>query len=161
MKEIELTQGQVAIVDDEDFEYLSQWKWKAKLTPTSNGNYYACRNVKVDGKWQTVYIHREVIHPPKNKQVDHINNITLDCRKENLRIATRSQNQMNRLANGKNGHKGIYKKGNRFCAKVGKNKQAYYIGVFETAEEAARAYDAKAKELFGEFAKLNFPEVTK
>lgn len=94
--------------------------------------------------------------PPRRTDIDHANQDSLDNRISNLRIATRSQNS----ANGKWGKKlyrGVIKRGNSYSAKTSKNKTIFRLGSFATAEAAARAYDKKAVELFGEFARPNFP----
>jgi len=86
---------QFAIVDDEQYEHLSQWKWKA--TPLSTGGHrYAVRNTTVNGKNTTVYLHRYVIGYVGLDDVDHINHNSLDNRRENLRVVSRSTNILNR-----------------------------------------------------------------
>lgn len=85
-----------ALVDDADFESLNQWRWKAK--PNAGGNnLYAVRNVRVDGKWRTLRMHRELLRAADNElDVDHINHNPLDNRRSNLRLVTRSENIRNR-----------------------------------------------------------------
>ena len=162
MKKIKLTQGKEALVDDEDCEMLMEHKWCAQQK--GNDNFYVVRNSPRDsnGKQKTIYMHRVITNVPKGKQVDHINGNTLDNRRENLRTCTRSQNQMNRgrTKNNKSGYKGIYyaKDKPRFKpwqAQIKHNKKTIYLGYYKTKEEAALAYNKKAIELFGEYAKLN------
>jgi hypothetical protein len=166
MKHIPLTQGQFAIVDDEDFERTNQFKWSAmKITRKSGTVFYAKRVVWddwKDKKQHIVLLHRFILEAPVGFDVDHKNNEPLDCRKENLRLATRQQNNQNRLPR-EDKYKGVHfqptgPRRRRFTATIGTEGKTTYLGCFHTATEAARAYDAKAKELFGEFAKLNFPE---
>jgi hypothetical protein len=154
MKEIELTQGYVAIVDDEDYEYLSQWKWFASRNAT--GRYYAVRN---EGKNQ-IRMHREILKAPKGMEVDHINTNTLFNVKKNLRICTRAENAKNlsKPKNNTSGYKGVSRDRRKWKAYIGLNNKKIHIGMFSSPKEAARAYDEKAKELFGKFAKLNFSE---
>jgi len=100
-KTIPLSQGYEATVDDEDFEYLNQFKWNVRIV---YGTQYAKRNITTAiGKKTTVNMHREIMKAPKNFMIDHVNGNGLDNRKENLRISTRSQNLMNskKPSNGK------------------------------------------------------------
>lgn len=153
MKEIPLTQGKVAIVDDEHYEYLNQWKWR--VTKHGDG-FHAARNVcwNLNGKprQRSVKMHR-VIAGISGFEVDHINHNTLDNRSENLRVATRSQNMMNRRWGkaSRNGIKGVYEYRDRFQAKIG-NK---WLGIFQTANDAAKAYNQAAIKMFGDRACLN------
>lgn len=159
MKEIKLTQGQVALVDDEDYEYLNQWKWCANR---SIGGYYAVRTdkQKADQKRETICMHRLILNAPKGLQVDHINHNTLDNTKQNLRICTNSQNQMNRSPCGKSKYLGVTYYRNNTClrASIKANNKSIHLGYFKTEEEAAHAYDEAAKKYFGEFANLNFKQ---
>lgn len=94
MKEIPLTQGKVALVDDEDFELLNQLNWYAYKNKT--GNYYAVRNYSAEkGKRKIILMHREIMDAPKGIQVDHRNGDGLYNQKENLRLATHQQNSFN------------------------------------------------------------------
>jgi len=99
---------------------------------------------------------------PADMQVDHINGNPLDNRRENLRICTRAQNTCNRKAvvNSKSGYKGVTKKNSsrKWIPEIRKDGKKLYLGSYNTPEEAAKAYDKAAKEIFGEFAKLNFPD---
>ena len=89
MREIQLTQGQIALVDDEDFENLNQFKWYAN----KHGNtFYAGRNIRVDGKWKQVYMHHTILN---GKRIDHIDHNGLNNQKSNLRLCTQGQNMMN------------------------------------------------------------------
>lgn len=155
MKQIPLTQGKVVLVDDADYEYLSQWKWNF------NG-WYAVRNsATLFGKRKTIYMHCEIVPHPDGFQTDHIDLDRLNNQRSNLRIATVSQNNGNREAsfNNRSGFKGVYRREkNRFVAEIKIDNKRIYLGSFDSAEEAARAYDAKARELRREFARTNFLE---
>jgi hypothetical protein len=156
---IPLTRGQVALVSDHRFEELNQYKWFAFFSADVNG-FYAVRDEWVNGKGKRIYMHRQIMSTPKGAYCDHINLDTLDNRDENLRNCTNSQNCANRLKqkNNTSGYKGVFKNGNHWMARLKKNRKPIYIGTYLTREEAARAYDEKASEIFGEFARLNFSE---
>jgi hypothetical protein len=113
-----------------------------------------------------VALHRVMLDAPKGMVVDHINRNGLDNRRSNLRLCTHRENMQNRRANSNNltGYKGVRltKSGKKYiarhCQKIDGKTVEHYLGTYDTPEEAARAYDAKAIELFGEYANLNFPE---
>lgn len=160
-EEIPLTKGFIAIVDGEDFETLNIHKWYAHM---SRDNAYARRDTYINGKRGSIFMHRFLlgISDPK-MQVDHINGNTLDNRRENLRAATNQQNNRNQLgikSNNTSGYRGVhfYKRTKQFIAYIRKeNKKKKHLGYFSTAEEAAKAFDKAAKEMYGEFCgKLNF-----
>lgn len=153
VKEIKLTKGMVAIVDDDDYERLSKFGW------FYHKNGYAMRSYKIDGNSKKSRMHREVLMAPKGKDVDHINGNKLDNRKSNLRIATRSQNNANSKLSSHNnsGYRGVgwMPARNKWRARIQINGKGIHLGLFETIEEAALAYNAAARKYFGEFAKLN------
>lgn len=156
MKEIELTQGKFAMVDDEDYEFLTQWKWRHGCT-----HNYAVRTqhyrVNKKGKGKTIQMHRIVMDAPKGIMVDHINGNSLDNRKENLRFCNNGQNQSNSLS--KKGSSSVYKgvnfHKNKWRATITINKKSLHLGTYDTEKEAALAYNTKAKEVFGDFSRLN------
>ena len=156
MRYIELTKDKFAIVDDADFEWLSQWKWYAHA---SYRKYYAARR---DKNGQFIYMHRLITDAPNNLQIDHKNGNGLDNSRSNLRICTRSQNQANKIQTNQKSsiYKGVtwYKNYSKWMAQIHVQGKRKFIGYFSTEMEAAKAYDLKAKELFGEFAKLNMPK---
>jgi hypothetical protein len=159
MKEIPLSQGKVALVDDEDYEWLSQWKWCASF----NGcTWYAVRKDCSGPRRRMVKMHRLIMGEPMGIQVDHINGDGWNNQRKNLRLDPNSQNQHNRRKNrrGSSLFKGVsWRKGCRrwwaYIVHLGVKK---HLGYFDSEEVAARAYDKAAKELFGEFARLNFPD---
>lgn len=154
MKHIPLTQGQQAIVDDEDYDWLNQWKWHARKDCKT---YYVVRK----DKQVAVLMHRHIFGLTKGdgEETDHRNGNGLDNRRENLRICTHSQNHQNRHAVcGNSKYKGVcyHISNKKWLVHIKLNGQQIHIGYFDDEIEAAKAYDAKALEMFGEFACTNF-----
>lgn len=154
MKTLQLTQNKVALLDDEDYELYSNLKW-------SYSHGYA---VRTDSNNKKVYLHRVIMNSPSGLIVDHINRDKLDNQRTNLRICNKSENQINSPRNRTNTttFKGVtmvsekVNAKNRWLAQLVKDYKYIYLGYFPTAVQAAKAYDKKAKELFGEFAYTNF-----
>lgn len=158
MKEIQLTQGKVALVDDEDFERLNKWSWSTQKGPNT---YYAFRRQVINGKSVKIWMHRFVSGiTDKNILVDHRNRNGLNNQKFNLRIACKSQNSSNRRSskNSTSVYLGVtwHKAANKWLAKIRKNGKVKHLGVFKCEIEAAKTYDKHAIEIHGEFANLNF-----
>lgn len=153
-----LTRGQVVLVDDDDYMWLSQWKWSAD----SNGNrWYAIRMVKTEeGQDKKIYMHRQILNAPPGVLVDHINHDGLDCRKENMRLCSVSQNNHNQRRSSANTsrYKGVTwdKNRNKWMAKIKADGRHIYLGRFVNEIEAAQAYDQAARKHFGEYAHTNF-----
>ena len=159
MKEIPLTQGKIAIVDDDLYEMLITKKWHFFQSKRSKTGY-AARSYWQRGKCQQIFMHTEILGVIG---IDHINGNGLDNRRENLRQANTAQNCRNRgKISTKKNFKGVFEdpKSKQFIAKVKMNRKNYYLGRFDSEIEAALTYDAKVKELFGEFARTNFPRVS-
>lgn len=163
VKEVPLTQGKVALIDVEDWERVSRYSWH--IMKGDGGLLYAYAQIRIDGKRKHRALHRfilNMIHSPR-PFLDHKNRDGLDCRKDNLRIATNSQNLTNIRMPARNtsGYKGVMRnndsKSRPWWAQIRKDRKSYYLGAFSTAIEAALAYDDAAKRLHGEFATLNFP----
>jgi hypothetical protein len=155
MKEIRLTQGQVAVIDDEDYERISKYKWHAAWDKTTE-SFVAMG--WVDGK--KAYMHRFILGlKPRCGQVDHINQNRLDNQKHNLRPASASQNGANRRK--RKGtisrFKGVcwHARNKKWFARIRVNGMGLHLGNFDNEEEAAMAYDKAAKNAFGEFALTN------
>lgn len=146
---VDLGRGASAIVDREDVELVSQFVWcrGTRDYPISRRNGRRLR------------LPRLLLDLAPGQVVDHINRNPLDNRRCNLRVCTQAENVRNSRPKG-DGFKGVCKssRGNRWRAVIKLNYQQRALGQFATAEEAALAYDKAAKELFGEFAYLNFPE---
>lgn len=159
MKEIKLTQGQVAIVDDWRFDELNQYKWFAAWNSHTK-SFFAMRSSSESGKKKKIKMHAIVAGTPRGMITDHINHDTLDNQEKNLRVCTNSQNMMNRgkQADNTSGFKGVFKNKRGWQAQIKVNQKHYCLGTFSIREDAARAYDNAAKRLHGEFAKLNFCE---
>lgn len=151
MKVIELTKGQVAIVDDEDFERLAQWRWR-------NCNGYAVRSHPTM-KRRVIWMHREILQTPDGFDTDHINGNKADNRKCNLRVATRSENKFNvgKRSDNTTGFKGVFwhSSARKFRAQITIGGHAKHLGYFATAEEASRAYNTAALSMHGEFVRIN------
>lgn len=142
-------EGKFAIVDDEDFEELSKYRWYI------NNHGYVVRSDK-NGVF---LIHREILRLQKGdkKHVDHINHNSLDERKVNLRICTMTENTRNtRPRGGSSKYKGIYLENKLWGVRI----QNDWLGTYYTEYDAALAYDQEARKRYGEFAYLNFPEIT-
>jgi hypothetical protein len=162
MKEIQLTQGKVALVDDEDYEYLNQWKWYANKL---GNKFYAVRNLRINKKYVgSILMHRLVANNNSKMHTDHCNGDSLDNRKENLRICNASENLMNQKKhlNNKSGYKGVGKYNNnksKFRSQISCNGKFIHLGYYKTKEDAAKAYNAAAIKYHGEFANLNKIEI--
>lgn len=157
MKEIPLTQGKTAFVDDEDFDFLSAYKWHAL---PHGRTWYARRNIRVNGKQTPKYLHQFLC--PGNKEVDHRDGDGLNCQKKNLRPATRAQQSANRdkFQNCSSKFKGVYWNKQTQCwrASIRVAGKLRCLGLYVVETEAGLAYDSAALKSFGDFAKLNFPK---
>lgn len=158
MKEIPLTQGQIAIIDDEMFDRVSYFKWHAY----KHGNtYYAKTAIRLsNGKQTIIKMHQLVLGFP-NSRIDHKNGNGCDNRVSNIREATNRQNGMNRKKSKgtSSQYKGVYlnRRVNKWQAAIVVNGDNIYLGMFTNEVDAAIAYDNAAIYYFKEFANLNFP----
>ena len=155
MKEILLTQGKVALVDDEDYEELSKYKWCFTMRKGARTGYVVRYLGKGGGRGTTVPMHRVIMKAQKGQEVDHKDGNGLNNQKENLRFATRAQNSANKKSCNSTGFKGVYKNKKRWSVNIGMDGKTKYLGSYSTKEEAALAYNRAAQEHFGEYAYLN------
>lgn len=148
MKEIPLTKGKVAIVDDDDFDRLNNYSWYY------NNSGYVARKLRTKGVQTTILMHREIMNPPKGMVIDHINHNPLDNRKENLRITTQSFNiRHSKLRkNNTSGFIGItkVKRKKEWMAQLTLNRKCINLGYYETPEEAAKVYQDYVRKLWEE-----------
>lgn len=157
---IRLTKGKFAIVDEEDYEKVNQYHWGVT---NSSGceTLYACRTVMCNGKKKKILMHRFIMNA-KSLDIDHRNGNGLHNYKSNLRECTENQNMWNSRPNKKSSsnYKGVtfHKRDKKYYCNIAFKNKHYHLGVFKDEIEAAKYYDAKAKELYGEFARLNFPD---
>jgi hypothetical protein len=156
-----INSDEVTLVDVEDAEVVAPYRWRVNAT----GYVVTTRRVSRDGLGpNSIYLHRLIMGEPRGLEVDHISRDRLDNRRRNLRPATRGQNASNTPANrtSVSGYRGVVWHGRgakKWTARVQAEGRVYYLGYFNTAEEAARARDQKAQELHGDFVYLNFPTV--
>lgn len=158
-KKIPLTKGQVALVDEKDYSYLSSFRWYAKWN-RRNSSFYAARAIRLpNGKQHVLYMHRVVLglKIEDKRKGDHANRNTLDNRSSNLRIATTEQNNRNsrKRKDNKSGYKGVslLPSGN-WRATIAVSGKRKHLGVFSDPKEAHLAYCKAAHTHHGEFARI-------
>jgi hypothetical protein len=165
MKIIKLTKGYETMVDDDDYDELNKHSWQAvelhKNDRPTTKVYAISYNLYYNNK--TYYMHRIVINAPKGKQVYHIDSNSLNNQKNNLKLATTQEISFGIKKTNKKTtsiYKGVYwnKKDNVWYATIMKDRKHIHLGSFDNEHDAAIAYNNAAIEIFGEFARLNFPE---
>lgn len=159
MREIVLTKGKVALVDDKDYDYLNQWKWSYHPAGYAKRTIDTCKS-NIRRTTATVFMHRQICSLSNlDAQIDHINGDGLDNRRSNLRVCTHAQNAMNKrkALNKTSNYKGVYfcKTHKRFIAQIKLNGKSTHVGIYRTEKEAAKAYNDAALKHFKEFAKIN------
>lgn len=148
-------QGVFALVDNEDFEIVSKFRWRL------NGDGYVVANGKEGTKSRILRLHQLICPAPTGLATDHANRDTLDCRRSNLRLATKFQNNFNRRPqkNKRSKYKGVcwYYKKNYWHVRIYFEYTQIHIGSTRDEAEAGYLYDQVALQLFGDFAYLNTP----
>ena len=153
MKEIQLSKGRIAIVDDEDHAAVVSSKWYV-------WNGYAIRHLGlINGVKKSQKMHRMIMGEPSGLEIDHINGNKLDNRRSNLRACTRQQNKLNRgpYANNKSGMKGVswHAQTSKWRATIRFNNKITHLGLFNSKDAAHHAYSEAASRLHGDFAKTS------
>jgi len=163
MKQVPLTRGHVTLVDDEDYEWATQWKWCAHLSARKGGTWRAVRTTRIGAKpgcqKRFIYLSRALLGLTDRKQyAEHRNGDALDNRRGNLRVATNAQNQANtgKGVSNTSGFKGVYWAPHRnspkkWAAALRVKRKKVHLGYFLTPQEAGEAYQQKAKAVHGEF----------
>jgi hypothetical protein len=159
MEQIPLTQGQFAFVDDEDFNRLRHFRWCYRAEREGQQGY-AVRHTKIDGKYKTCYLHRDIMNPGPGMEVIFRNFDKLDCRRENLRVVTTGQARRHHRVrrDSKSGLKGVKydEETGRWQANVYRKGKCIYVGSFTTREGAAEGYEEALQDLDPElFAALS------
>lgn len=155
-KRIYLTQGQIALIDDEDFDRVNCFKWTADKVGLGFRAMRAC--YPGNNKRITIFMHRFIMDAPQGTIIDHINRNALDNRKSNLRFCTKAENQRNRTSrqiNNTSGYKGVTKVRNKWAARISHQSKRIHLGYFVNIHQAAEAYNQAALKYFGDFANLN------
>lgn len=159
MKELSLSQGKVALVDDCDYEWLNQWKWSAAQREC---RWYALRRVQKGDKQSLVLMHRQIMGAQPGQQVDHKDVDGLHNWRANLRFCTQTQNNANQKKRGgcSSQYKGVTwdKSRIKWAAQTSVCGKHVHLGRFDSETDAALAYNKAAIEYFGEFARLNVIE---
>lgn len=161
-RKIPLTQNEYAIVDEDDYERVSQYRWTLRVH--DGGRYkYALHRAGHAGKKGRMLMHRFIMDAPPGMVVDHINHDGLDNRKSNLRVVTSDDNMKNRRSNrgSRVQYKGVTYAPKRgvWLAEIRADGDRMYLGQYSDPKEAALAYDRAARTLHGEFGYLNFPDI--
>lgn len=160
MKTITLSKGHIAKVCDCHYDKVKNYKWSSVRMGRRAIKWCAVRGTHTTYKGEhirtTHLMHRDIMQPEDNENVDHIDGDTLNNQCSNLRIVNQSQNNANQIGakvGSKSGVKGVYwhKGAKKWCAEVVHLKKKYYLGVYDTLEEARQARNSKAKELHGEY----------
>lgn len=152
-REIKLSRGKVTLVDDTDYEWLSQWRWCLCCG-------YAARSVGTRINRQRIYMHRLIMNNSLDGEVDHIDRNRLNNQRYNLRAVNRGQNMQNKPTRSKSGFRGVSPHGDVWEVAITVSGKYIWLGRFRDKVVGARAYDAAAREYYGEHAYLNFPDET-
>lgn len=165
VKQVPLTQGKVALVDDEDFDRVMTLKWCVYRGGKDSPRWYAKHDFWNGGDQYSELMHRFILGDYSSPDIDHKDKDGLNNQKENLRPATRSQNNANSRLRSDNtsGYKGVswHAQRGKWASWIWANGMGVYLGIFVSPIDAAKAYDRAAKEWFGDFASVNFPSIDK
>jgi hypothetical protein len=163
--EIPLSQGKVAFIDEADYPLIGHLKWSA--AQASKGLWYAVRGQSSHPEFPSypqVKMHRVIMDAKIGEDIDHVDGDGLNNRRSNLRLCTPAENQHNRRGNknSRSGFKGVCLTPNRreptgFGSYIWTGGRSIWLGTFRDPIEAAKKYDEAARELFGRFARVNFP----
>ena len=161
MKEIKLSKGYVALVDDEDYKKVSEYPWHALETPDKT--VYAVRNFREEGKCKSWYMHRFILEVTDPEvEVDHKDRNGLNNQRHNIRVTEGNQNHFNMglRKDNKSGFRGVHWSvaADKWVARITINHKIIHLGVFVDPIEAACAYDMAAVKYHGDFASTNFAE---
>jgi AP2 domain len=164
MRGISLTQGYVALVDDADFDRVSQYKWRALVDRRRNKVYAVRKTHGSHSSRKSLYMHREILGATDPQvKVDHHNGDSLDNRRANLRKCVNGENVANSVKrrDGRSSkYKGVcwHKRDRKFQASIRVHGRTIHVGIFTDEVQAAQAYDIAARTFFGDFAQCNFPK---
>lgn len=163
MKKIPLTQGYFALIDDDDYQLVNQYRWS--INKHINTNYAVTNIILPDGSRKTWFrMHRLIMIPNDDQAIDHIDGNGLNNTRDNLRLCVASQNKANTLKQEKyknkkttSKYKGVswHKRDKKWTAQIGFNRKLIHLGYFDNETEAAMTYNKAARLYFGEFARLN------
>lgn len=156
MREIPLTRDKVALIDDEDYERVTQFKWHAQKRGDDKGWYAAAQPPRPAPK---VRLHRFIMNAAEGTLVDHKDGDGLNCQRHNMRLTTPRGNVRNsrKPITNTSGYKGARCLNGRYYAYITIDGKPKHFGGFASIEDAARGYDELARKHYGEFANLNFP----
>jgi hypothetical protein len=158
--EINLGQGLVAVIDDEDAGLVEEFKWYAMKAPQAEVKFYAAGWKHMPPGRFFVHLHRLILNAQPGQLVDHIDRNPLNCRRSNLRFVTQAQNNHNRSRCHRpktTPYRGVFfgRTNGVFKAAISVHGKKPYLGTFATAEDGAPAWNKKAREVYGEFAYQN------
>lgn len=159
MRTILLTDSDVILLDDSDYNLAKRYNWWALRTTNGKKIKYAASDVFTRGERCTLLLHRVLLQPRADQYIDHINHNGLDDQRHNLRVCTMSQNQGNRRkqSNNTSGYKGVHwhTQRQKWCASIKINYRSHSLGLWSDPWRAAQAYNRAALEAWGEFALIN------